>query len=238
MSASTVDRPWDLVIFDHDGVLVDSEILAMDILADQITALGKPMTPARATSMYLGRSLDGIVDALIADGLRVDPAEFDREFHQRLFVKFTSDLVALPGIPDLVAEIHAAGIPVAIASSGSFERIDLGLRSTGLRDFFSRDSISSRDDVSRGKPFPDVFLHAASASDVDPSRCLVVEDSPHGVEAAHRAGMTVVGLSYRTPAARLAAADHVVENPADLREIVLPDSSRTDVRVESVSRGH
>ena len=121
----------------------------------------------------------------------------------------------------LLEQLLALGIPCVIASSGSSQRVDLGITTTGLVEFFPDDVITTRDHVERGKPFPDLFLLAAERAGIDPARCLVIEDSPHGVDAAHRAGMRVVGLSFRTPVARLTGADWIVTDAADILPLIL-----------------
>ncbi len=213
--------PFDLVIFDHDGVLVDSEIIAMNLCASLLTEHGVPTTVDEAITVYLGGSLDSVMSAIEAGGTVIDRSAFDKRFHDELFAGFRRELNPIPGIRPLLEQLLAHGIPCVIASSGSSQRVDLGITTTDLVEFFPDDVITTRDHVERGKPFPDLFLLAAKRAGIDPARCLVIEDSPHGVDAAHRAGMKVIGLSYRTPAARLASADWVVTDAADILPLIL-----------------
>ncbi|MFZ4487091.1 MAG: HAD family hydrolase [Candidatus Nanopelagicales bacterium] len=213
--------PYDLVIFDHDGVLVDSEIIAMDLCARLLTEHGVPTTVDEAINVYLGGSLDAVMDAIESDGAVIDRQAFDTRFHEELFDGFRQGLQAIPGIRTLLEQLAAAGIPFVIASSGSSQRVNLGITTTNLVEFFPEDVITTRDHVERGKPFPDLFILAAKRAGTEPARCLVIEDSPHGIEAAHRAGMQVVGLSHRTPVARLAAADWIVTDAADILPLIL-----------------
>ena len=213
--------PFDLVIFDHDGVLVDSEIIAMDLCASLLTEHGVPTSVDEAINVYLGGSLDAVMDAIESAGTAIDRQAFDIRFHDELFDGFRQGLRAIPGIRTLLEQLDVAGIPFVIASSGSSQRVDLGITTTNLVEFFPDDVITTRDHVERGKPFPDLFILAAKRAGIAPARCLVIEDSPHGIEAAHRAGMTVVGLSYRTPAARLSAADWIVTDAADILPLIL-----------------
>jgi HAD superfamily hydrolase (TIGR01509 family) len=212
---------FDLVIFDHDGVLVDSELIAMRIIAHRLTDNGVPTTIDQAMDTYLGTSLDAVMRAIEDSGTTIVRAEFEASFHDALFGAFRRELEPVPGIRSLLEALDAAGVPYAIASSGSSERVALGVTSAGLASFFPDDVITSRDHVDRGKPFPDLFLLAAKRANVAPERCLVVEDSPHGIDAAHRAGMRAVGLSYRTPLARLQKADWMVTDASEILSLVL-----------------
>lgn len=211
----------ELVIFDHDGVLVDSEIIAMDLVAGLLTEHGVPTTVEQAIDIYLGGSLDLVMDVIDAQGEPLDRVAFDQRFHDELFAGFRERLEPIPGVRWLLESLTTAGMPFVIASSGSSARVDLGVTTTDLVEFFPDHVRTTRDHVERGKPFPDLFLLAAERAGVDPAHCLVIEDSPHGIEAAHAAGMRVVGLSYRTPAVRLAAADWVVTDASLIRPLIL-----------------
>ena len=213
--------PVELVIFDHDGVLVDSEIIAMDLCSRLLSEHGVPTTVDEAIRVYLGSSLDSVMDVIEHGGTAIDRVAFDQRFHDELFAGFRRELQPIPGMRLLLEQLNAAGMPFVIASSGSSQRVNLGITTTELVEFFPDHVITTRDHVERGKPFPDLFLLAAERAGVDPAACLVIEDSPHGVEAAHRAGMRVVGLSYRTPIDRLAAADWVVTDAADILPLIL-----------------
>lgn len=210
----------DLVIFDHDGVLVDSEIIAMELLAEMATRHGRPTTTPEAFDRYLGTSFDYVIEDLRASGAQVDRDALHADFHADLFAGFRDRLQPVPGMAELLTALTDAGRPLAIASSGNTERVTLGITSARLSDFFSGAVIITADDVSRGKPFPDLFLAAAERSGVDPEQCIVIEDSPFGVEAAHRAGMTAIGLAHRTPAENLSAADHLVTSVDDMWPIL------------------
>ncbi len=211
---------FDLVIFDHDGVLVDSEIIAMELLADIATRHGRPTTTPQAFNRYLGTSFDFVVDDLRGAGATVDRDGLYDSFHDDLFEGFRARLQPIPGMPELLAALTDAQHPIAIASSGNSQRVSLGITSSGVDHFFRESVIITADDVTRGKPYPDLFLAAAERSGVDPARCIVIEDSPFGVEAAHRAGMQAIGLAHRTPAANLSDADHLVTDVAEIWPIL------------------
>ena len=193
---------FDLVIFDNDGVLVDSEGHANGILTDLLREYGFTMTREECTATFLGRTLASIRQWVEPKLGRTLPADFEDRYHDRLFEVFRTQLTAVPGVADAIDRIP---LPACVASSGTHERIRLALTATGLLPRFDG-RIFSAQDVARGKPAPDLFLHAASTLGIRPERCAVIEDSPLGIEAANRAGMTAFGFARMTPAARLRAA--------------------------------
>jgi HAD superfamily hydrolase (TIGR01509 family) len=191
--------PFDLVIFDNDGVLVDSEGHAQLVLSKLLTELRLPTTPEECFAQFLGSSLASI-RALTEQRLaRSLPPDFEACYHRDLFEVFRTSLRPVPGVADVLAGLEG---PTCVASSGSHERIRVALTATGLLDRFEG-RIFSATDVARGKPAPDLFLHAARALGADPSRCAVIEDSRVGVEAANAAGMTAFGFARITPADEL-----------------------------------
>ena len=194
------DAGFDLVIFDNDGVLVDSEPQAQRVTAALITELGFPMAPADCGAQFLGWSL-ATIRAWVATRVIV-PEDFEAVFHARLFAAFATGLGPMPGVAAALDEIRMA---TCVASSGSHERIRVSLAATGLLPRFAG-RIFSAQDVARGKPAPDLFLHAARTCGADPARCAVVEDSRSGVDAANAAGMTAFGFARDTPAAMLSHA--------------------------------
>jgi HAD superfamily hydrolase (TIGR01509 family) len=183
-----VSHPFDLIIFDCDGVLVDSERLSIRVDAMYLERLGWPMDEEEIVERFVGRS-DADMRADIEERLgRPIPAEIDREFDRIYRDTFERELTAVDGIVDTLDAIVAAAIPICVASSGGHGKIRRSLELTGLTRYFG-DRIFSAADVPRGKPAPDLFLHAASSMDASPSRCAVVEDSAFGVDAALAAGM-------------------------------------------------
>lgn len=190
---------YDLVIFDNDGVLVDSEAAANQILSDLLGGCGLPMDRDACMARYMGRSLAGVRDDVEARLGTPLPPDFEARYHARLFETFRAGLAPVPGVRDALDRVRTS---TCVASSGSHDRIRLALEVTGLLDRFAG-RIFSAEDVARGKPAPDLFLHAARRLGVDPARCAVVEDSPLGVEAANAAGMTAFGFARLTPPDRL-----------------------------------
>lgn len=196
-----------LVIFDNDGVLVDSERIANAVMADILTGYGVPTTTEGAIRDYMGGSM-ALVRAVIRERHGRDlPAEFEDTYHDAAFAAFRAELTAVPGVSDLLGALAAAGIPYCLASSGTHDRIRLTLTTTGLIDRFADAAIFSSQDVAHGKPAPDLFLLAAEKMGFAPEDCAVIEDSPLGVTAARAAGMRVYGHTALTPPERLAEAD-------------------------------
>jgi HAD superfamily hydrolase (TIGR01509 family) len=190
------------VIFDCDGVLVDSEPLSNRILAEDLTAIGLPTTTEESMRDFMGRSFAaGVV--LIEERLgHPVPPEFAAAYHARLFAAFEAELKPVPGV---VAVLDRLELPDCVASSGDHVRIRRALASAGLLERFEG-RIFSAEDVEHGKPAPDLFLHAAAAMGFEPARCAVVEDSPAGVEAGRAAGMTVLAYAANGAGDELAAA--------------------------------
>jgi HAD superfamily hydrolase (TIGR01509 family) len=183
-----VSHPFDLIIFDCDGVLVDSERLSIRVDAMYLERLGWPMDEEEIVERFVGRS-DADMRADIEERLgRPIPAEIDREFDRIYRDTFERELTAVDGIVDTLDAIVAAAIPICVASSGGHAKIRRSLELTGLTRYFG-DRIFSAADVAHGKPAPDLFLHAASRMGAAPSRSAVIEDSAFGVDAALAAGM-------------------------------------------------
>ncbi|MEU4653300.1 HAD family hydrolase [Streptomyces sp. NPDC023723] len=208
---------YDLVIFDNDGVLVDSEPISNRLLAGYLTELGHPTSYEDSLRDYMGAAMHRVHDLIRERTGRGLPVDFDDVFHGRVFAAFERDLEPVPGVVGVLAELAAKDVAYCVASSGSHERIRVGHRTTGLDRWFDDGRIFSSEDVGRGKPAPDLFLYAAERMGVAPQRCVVVEDSPLGVAAAVAAGMDVVGFTAMTPAEKLAGAGKVF---ADMRELL------------------
>ncbi|MER6712142.1 HAD family hydrolase [Streptomyces sp. NPDC006129] len=212
---------YDLVIFDNDGVLVDSEPISNRLLAAYLTELGHPTSYEDSLRDYMGSAMHRIHD-LVAErtGQRL-PADFDDVFHARVFAAFERDLKAVPGVDEVLQKLAADSVPYCVASSGSHERIRVGHRTTGLDRWFDEGRIFSSEDVGRGKPAPDLFLYAAERMGVAPERCVVIEDSPLGVQAAVAAGMDVYGFTAMTPAERLTGAGRLFSDMRELTELLM-----------------
>ncbi|MFC4496553.1 HAD family hydrolase [Streptomyces ovatisporus] len=197
---------YDMVVFDNDGVLVDSEPISNRVLAAFLTESGHATTYEESIRDYMGAALHRVHDVVLERSGKRLPEDFDDIFHARVFAAFRQELEPVAGVPELLAKLDAEGQPYCVASSGSHERIRVTLKKAGLYEHFGEQRIFSSQDVGRGKPAPDLFLHTADAMGVRPERCAVVEDSPLGVLAAVAAGMDVYAYAAMTPRERLSAA--------------------------------
>jgi HAD superfamily hydrolase (TIGR01509 family) len=208
----------ELVIFDCDGVLVDSERLAVRVDLAVLTELGWPLSEAEIIDRFMGRSHGHFVAEVEAHVGRPLPERWDLRFEQRYLDAFEADLRAVEGIVEALEQIELA---TCVASSGSHERIRFTLGLTGLWERFEG-RIFSGDEVAEGKPAPDLFLHAAERMGAEPGGCVVVEDSLYGVRAARAAGMPVFGYAGGLTAAdRLRAEGAVVfEDMRALPELI------------------
>jgi HAD superfamily hydrolase (TIGR01509 family) len=209
-----------LVVFDCDGVLVDSEPIAMRVLLETLAAAGLDLDEAAGYERLLGRSLAGVREILAEDfGIVLDDAAL-ATMRRRLYAAFRAELRPIPGIAETLDRL---ALPYCVASSSQPERIEVSLRATGLWPRFAG-RVFSATMVARGKPAPDLFLHAARTMGFAPGDCLVVEDSPAGIEAAQAGGMRVIGFlggtHARRPAHRAAVAarapDGIIEDITDL----------------------
>lgn len=197
---------YELVIFDNDGVLVDSEPLSNTILSAYLTEIGHPTTYEESLRDYMGAAVHRVHDLVFERTGQRLPEEFDHTLQERISAAFARELKPVPGVTEVLAELSAQGVPYCLASSGTHERIRVGHRSAGLDEWFEEEWIFSAEDVGRGKPAPDLFLHAADMMGVAPARCVVVEDSLLGIEAARAAGMDVLAYTSMCPADALPGA--------------------------------
>lgn len=207
----------DLVIFDCDGVLVDSEPISNDVLAQMLSEQGLAMSMPEARATFQGMRLDGILaEAQRRLGRRL-PGGWLPAYEQRRSAAFRQHLRPVAGAADAVRTILDAGIAVCVASQGKVEKTRLSLALTGLDRMFLEESLFSAHSVKDGKPAPDLFLHAAATMGAQPDRCAVVEDTPSGVTAAVRAGMRVLGLAADSDEdALLAAGAEVIDSLQEL----------------------
>lgn len=189
----------DLVIFDCDGVLVDSEPISNRILSSMLEEIGLPMSVEETTQAFVGRSMDDCRRIIARKSGRPVPDDFVERYDRRLLRAFRRELRPVSGLPEALDRID---LPVCVASSGSLEKIRGSLELTALLPRFDN-HLFSAEEVQHGKPAPDLFLHAARRMRARASRCVVVEDSPPGVCAGVAAGMQVLGYTGRTAAEEL-----------------------------------
>jgi len=188
-----IDPKTRLVIFDCDGVLVDSEATANAIMAEALTAQGWPMTGDESVARFKGGHMHQVHTALEAELGRSVSRNWISEFDAACRIGL-QNVTAIDGIFDLIARVRAAGLSMCVASQGPHEKMAVTLKSAGLDKTFAGRVFSSVD-VANPKPAPDLFLHAALICGVAPERCAVIEDSATGVTAARAAGMQVVYLN-------------------------------------------
>lgn len=208
-----------LVIFDCDGVLVDSEVISNEVLARALSKEGLPMTLPQARRDFQGLLLADIAARAEAKLARKLPDDWLERYERDRDEAFRRELRPVHGADEAVQRITAAGIAVCVASQAKLEKTRLSLGLTGLRDLFRPDALFSSYSVPRGKPHPDVFLHAAAAMNAEPSQSVVVEDSLSGVTAAVSAGMRVFGYAADGDEQTLRAAG--VEIVRSLQELPL-----------------
>jgi beta-phosphoglucomutase-like phosphatase (HAD superfamily) len=220
-------RARSLVIFDCDGVLVDSERLTVDLEARFLAEIGWPLTPDEIVERFLGRTEDAMVAAIEEHLGHPVPTEWRTRWLAETQTALDESLEAVPGVAEAIDELVRVGYLICVASSGRPEKIERNLATTGLLGLFALDgdgeshgrprAIFSALEVPHGKPAPDLFLLAAQMMHVEPRRCIVVEDSRFGVAAARAAGMPAVGYAGGlTKAVDLADADAVIDDMAEL----------------------
>jgi HAD superfamily hydrolase (TIGR01509 family) len=199
MARSGCERPArelpELVIFDCDGVLVDSEAISNAVLARLLSAEGLPITRAQAHRAYQGLLLSEIAARAQVELGRALPNGWLERFERERAEAFRRELRPIPDAADAVQCIRAAGIPVCVASQAKVSKTELTLGLTGLREHFADGALFSAESVARGKPHPDLFLHAAATMGAEPTRSVVLEDSPSGVRAAVAARMRALGYA-------------------------------------------
>jgi HAD superfamily hydrolase (TIGR01509 family) len=186
-----VADPFELVIFDCDGVLVDSEHLAVRVESRYLTELGWPLSEAEVFERFTGQTdayMHEAIEAQLGDRL---PQGWKEQFHARYREAFAAELAPVDGIVEVLDQLT---IPTCVASSGSHDKLRFTLGHTGLYQRFEG-RIFSGYEVANGKPAPDLFLHAAARMGAEPPRCAVVEDTLFGVQAARAAGMRAFGYA-------------------------------------------
>ena len=212
------ENRFGLVIFDCDGVLVDSELITNRVFAGMLNELGIAVTLDDMFERFVGRSMPQCLEIITKMLGRPVPQHFVEEYQTRSTTALRSQLKAVPDIETVLAAMR---VPYCVASSGTHEKMQTTLGLTGLLPQF-RGKMYSVTEVARSKPFPDVFLYAARRQGIAPADCAVIEDTPTGVRAGVAAGMTVFGYCALTPKQRLieAGAHHTFERMRELPGLI------------------
>jgi beta-phosphoglucomutase-like phosphatase (HAD superfamily) len=195
-----------LVIFDCDGVLVDSEVISNRVLARLLTEEGVPLTLSETRRHYQGLLLDEILTRTEERFGHRLADDFLARFQAERNEEFTNELKPVAGAARMIRRVQAAGIPVCVASQGKLRKTRLTLGLTGLDELIPPDAVFSAYAVPHGKPHPDLFLHAAAEMGASPEKSVVIEDTPSGVTAGVAAGMRVLGFAADSDATALRVA--------------------------------
>lgn len=207
----------DAVIFDLDGLLIDSEPLQIRAWRDYLDTHGATLTDELLARMYGLRLADSA--RVVVEMLELDVTEdvVARDRDAIFLATVPGNIEAQPGAIEIVTTLHEQGVPIALATSGHRRYVDLALESAGIPSLFTVEVTG--DLVTRGKPDPETFLTAASLMEIAPERCLVLEDAPNGVRAAKAAGMTCIAIpNADTAALDLSMADHVMSSLEEVAE--------------------
>ena len=214
-----------LLIFDCDGVLIDSEMLACRVVAEELAEHGILLAGDEIAERFAGVTDQEMAAILAAETGRHLPDNFPLRVADRAMTLFEQELEAMPGVSALLSKLPG---PRCVASNSMEHRLRQSLHCTGLMPFFAGNAVFSSEAVARGKPAPDLHLHAAETMGFIPADCLVIEDSVTGVTAARTAGMAVIGFtgaSHAGPghgdALREAGADRIVGTMGELAELLL-----------------
>ena len=178
-------EPYQAVIFDMDGTLVNSEDIAHQVFSDVLKEFGYHITPEDSCRRFAGRNMTECINEVSAELASPLPSDFEDEFRRRSAVAFEAELMPFEGVVELLQSLN---VPVAVASNGPRHKIELNLRLAGLADFFA-DRVLSAYEVGIWKPDPGLFLKAAETMHCEASHCLVIEDTVHGLNAARDAAM-------------------------------------------------
>lgn len=194
---------YELVIFDCDGVLVDSESISCGAIAEISTELGFSMTTRESIDYFVGTSIEYAIDFLKNKITKPIPSDFESRYRKICHERFQTDLQPIPGINQILSNLQ---LPKCVGSNGPLHKIISNLEITNLIHHFNQDYLFSAYDIKKWKPLPDLYLHAASQMNAVPEKCVVIEDSVAGVKAALAAGMLVYGYAGDRDGSKLSAA--------------------------------
>ncbi|MFK7874496.1 MAG: HAD family hydrolase [Paracoccaceae bacterium] len=208
-----------MVLFDCDGVIVDSEPLTNDVIIQNLAGYGLSLTQDDVANYFIGGTMQGVMDTSRSMGARL-PDDWLDEIYGLMLTRLAQDVALIPGVTRVLDALDAAGIPFAIGSNGPHRKMDVTLTKTGIGMRFAG-RIYSREDVVNAKPAPDVYLKAAKDAGIAPQNCVVVEDSASGAKAGKAAGMVTFGFAADTDPAKLEPiCDHVFKDMRDLPQLL------------------
>lgn len=194
------------VLFDCDGVIVDSEGSTIDMLIEDLAAHGLPLTRYQLETSFIGGTIETVAERARVAGARL-PEAWVADFYSRMYAMLAVGTPLIPGILTVFDALDAAGIPYAVGSNGTMEKMQITLGQHGLLSRFR--AVLSGQAMGRPKPAPELYLAAAAACGADPGACVVIEDSPTGARAALAAGIPCLGFAAHgpdtPPAAQMAA---------------------------------
>lgn len=199
----------ECIIFDCDGVLVDTETIMISVLLEMAAIPGAQIDIEEAVKLFSGRQILETIKMLEEIAGTPFPEDFEQHFRQRAYDEFKRKVKPVEGVVDLLRTIS---VPYCVASSGPREKIELNLKLTGILPFFDAARIFSSYEIGSWKPDPGIFLHAASKMNFLPSQCIVIEDSLAGVEAGVRGGFRVFALTNGHNKEELAERGAIVFN--------------------------
>jgi len=200
-----VTNSTQLIIFDCDGVLVDSEILFNEVLLGLLVEHGWELDLKQSMALFVGGSMDGVQSAVEASGISLPEGWIDT-LYARVLTRLEKGVDAVAGIAEVLEQLSALKMPFCVASNGPIHKMELTLGKTGLRPYFNNAMFSAYE-INTWKPAPELFLHAAKQFSVAPEHCTVIEDSATGTLAAKRAGMPCLGYAPDGHDEALAAND-------------------------------
>ena len=197
-----MQMPPDMVIFDCDGVIVDSESITDRVMQASFKRYGLQLETDEIARLFVGGTMQGAMNNAIKLGASL-PKDWLDLIYPEIFAALEQEVEVIPGAIAVLDALDAAGIPYAIGSNGPHAKMEVTLTRTGLKERLAG-CIYSREDVPNAKPAPDVYLHAAKQAGIAPARCVVIEDSASGAKAGVAAGMRTYGFYGETPKERLA----------------------------------
>jgi len=185
--------PPKLVIFDCDGVLVDSEVVSNQVLANNLSRYGLSVTLEQCMDQFVGGTIEGVKTKALGLGAQL-PLDWIAEIYEEIFAKLRQGVPVIEGIPEILGTLDAANIAYCVASNGSEEKMAITLGQNGLLARFEKNMFSAHS-LGTAKPDPHMFLHAAKTFNVSPDACIVIEDSSSGAKAARRAHIKCFGYA-------------------------------------------